>query len=140
MNSGDKLLIGFDMIKPLDVLESAYNDSKGVTEQFNKNILAVVNNELNGNFNRMHFTHKAFFNESASRIEMHLQVNRACSVWIEDIEMKVELEKGDSIHTENSHKFTREMITELAGKAELTVENWYTDPQNWFSVMLMTPA
>ena len=137
MNLGDTLLIGFDMMKPPGILETAYNDSRGITGQFNRNILNVINNELNANFDQSHFDHIAFFNEDSSRIEMHLQVNRDCSVRIDGIDMQVNFDKGETIHTENSHKFTREMIERMAGQSGLSVQNWYSDSRGWFSLVLM---
>ena len=73
LNSGDRFLLGLDMLKPVHILEAAYNDSQNVTAEFNKNILLVLNRELGANFRTDDFDHLAFFNESLERMEMHLQ-------------------------------------------------------------------
>ena len=135
----DTLLIGFDMVKSRETLEAAYNDSQGITSRFNKNVLNVVNKELNADFDPACFNHKAFFNRAKSRIEMHLEANRSCSVVIRDMDMQVEFRKGETIHTENSHKYTREMIEDMADRAGLLICDRYTDSNEWFSLVLMEP-
>ncbi len=137
MSSYDTLLVGFDMVKEIDVLEKAYNDSKDITAQFNKNVLSVVNNELNADFDQSHFDHLSFFNGDLARIEMHLRANRDCSVRIRDIGLKVDFQKGDTIHTENSHKFTSEMIENVSLRAGLRIQEWFADSRKWFSLVLM---
>jgi len=137
MGPDDTLLVGFDMVKELDVLEKAYNDSQDITGQFNKNVLSVINSQLNADFDQSHFDHLAFFNGDLARIEMHLRANRDCSVRIRDIGLKVDFQKGDTIHTENSHKFTKEMIDYMAFRAGLCIQEWFTDSRKWFSLVLM---
>lgn len=135
----DKLLIGFDMVKPREMIEAAYNDSKGVTSEFNKNILNVLNRELNADFDLSQFDHIAFFNEDESRIEMHLRANRDMVVKLESIDMQLEIKKGETIHTENSTKFTNQAIETIAEKAGLSVHRWYSDSNQWFSLVIMCP-
>ena len=137
MESSDTLLIGFDMVKDKRTLEAAYNDSQGVTAEFNKNILNVLNSELDSDFNPSHFDHLAFFNEAHNRIEMHLRANCECSAKLESVGMEVEIKKGETVHTENSRKFTRTDIRNLSGEAGLTIQNWHTDDSGWFSVLVM---
>jgi L-histidine N-alpha-methyltransferase len=108
MKPDDRLLIGFDMVKAREIMEDAYNDLKGITAEFNKNILNVLNNELNADFDLSHFDHVAFFNEDHGRIEMHLRANRDVTVKLKSINLETALKKGETIHTENSRKFTRE--------------------------------
>jgi len=91
MGPGDRFLLGIDMIKPAGILERAYSDSKGLTAEFNKNILNVVNRELNGDFDLSHFDHVAFYNPDKDRIEMHLRANRGLSVEINGLRMRVSM-------------------------------------------------
>jgi L-histidine N-alpha-methyltransferase len=101
------LLVGFDLIKPVTILEAAYNDPEGVTEAFNKNILEVVNREVDGNFDPAHFDHLAFFNGEESQIEMHLVARRPMAVNLKAVGLELEIELGETILTEISRKFTR---------------------------------
>ena len=137
MKPDDRLLVGFDMVKTRETVEVAYNDSMGVTAEFNKNILNVVNNGLNANFDPSHFDHLAFFNEDHDRIEMHLRANRDISVKFESIDLEIKFKKGETIHTENSRKFTKKSIGDLASRAALSIQNWYSDPAGWFSLVVM---
>lgn len=137
MREDDKLLIGFDMVKAQSALEAAYNDSQGVTRDFNKNLLNVINKELNADFDTANFAHLAFFNRTESRIEMHLEANCDCCVRVKGLEMDFEFSKGETIHTENSHKFTHEAISDMARDSRLSIEEWYSDPNDWFRLVLM---
>ena len=139
MRSDDSLLIGFDMVKPRGTVEAAYNDSQGLTAEFNKNILNVVNSELNANFDPSCFDHLAFFNEAHNRIEMHLRANRNFSVNIKSINLDVEFSEGETIHTEDSRKFTGAGIEQVARESSLSIRNWYTDSNDWFSIIEMIP-
>ena len=105
------LLIGFDLPKDRETLIAAYDDSKGITAAFNKNILRRINRELDANFNLNAFQHKAFFNEHESKIEMHLVSLKNQEVGISGT--KVRFKEGESIHTENSLKYTIESFREL---------------------------
>ena len=133
----DRLLIGFDMVKSRETLESAYNDAQGTTSEFNKNILSVLNNELNADFDSSCFDHLAFYNDEHDRIEMHLRAKCDFSVNIESIGEQIEFHEGETIHTENSRKFTRKSIEDMARQANLNVENWHSDPNGWFSIVEM---
>ena len=135
MKRGDGFLFGLDMIKPKEVLEAAYNDSQGTTAEFNRNILRVINRELNANFCSSFFDHVAFFNRERERVEMHLKTRKDISVDISDLDLTVELKKGEMIHTEICRKFTRESAGRMISAAGLTVAKWYTDPKGWFSLV-----
>ncbi len=137
MKPKDTLLIGFDMVKPRSIVEAAYNDAQGVTAEFNKNILRVVNKELHADFNPASFDHLAFFNEHYSRIEMHLKANRDLAVRVDALDMILKINEGETLHTENSRKFTKETIERMAGLAGLTIQEWYHDSDRWFSLVLM---
>ena len=135
MMPGDRFLIGLDMIKEKRVLEAAYNDAQGVTREFNKNILHVVNRELHANFDTNVFEHLAFYNREKEQGEMHLQVNQKTTVEINDLDLTVEFEKGETIHTEICRKFSEESAQKMFSTAGLTVEQWFTDPKGCFSLV-----
>ena len=139
MKPDDRLLIGFDMVKAREIMEDAYNDSKGITAEFNRNILNVLNKEMDADFDPSHFEHVAFFNEDHDRIEMRLRANRNITVKLNSINLETALKKGETIHTENSRKFTRESIEDLASRGGLSIQNWYSDPSEWFFLVVMVP-
>ena len=140
MGPEDRFLIGLDMIKPKNILEKAYNDAKGITAQFNKNILNVVNRELNADFNGDHFDHIAFFDEKQGRVEMHLKANRNVSVEIGKLGLNVPFEKNETIHTEICEKFSRESAKRMAREAGLEIKKWFTDSRGWFSLIVLARA
>ncbi len=140
MQKRDMLLVGFDMLKPEATLEAAYDDAQGVTSEFNKNILRVINRELGADFKPSHFDHVAFFNRDKDRIEMHLRANRNTTVSIDDLEMELNIDKDETIHTENSCKFSRQGVKELVKKSGLKIQNWYSDEKGWFSLTELTLA
>ena len=131
------VLIGIDLVKERQVLLDAYNDKAGVTAAFNKNLLQRINNELNGTFNLDNFSHESRFNEQHSRIEMHLVSNCTQSVIIND--QQIDFIEGESIHTENSHKYTLESFKQLAAQANLTLEQTWQDDSNYFALCLLRP-
>jgi L-histidine N-alpha-methyltransferase len=138
MGPCDRFLLGIDMIKPADILERAYNDSRGVTAEFNKNILNVVNRELDADFDLSHFDHVAFYNADKERIEMHLRANRRLSVQIDAFSIRISMEKGETIHTEVCGKFSRESAVAMVEEAGLRIDRWYSDPLGWFSLLELT--
>lgn len=135
MLKNDTLLIGFDLVKSESVLHAAYNDSKGVTEQFNKNILNVVNHILDSDFCLNDFDHLAFYNRERTRIEMHLVANKKIVVTSPFFEQALTFAKGQRIHTENSHKYTFMSIQELTKGTELVLKKIHTDKKNWFALV-----
>jgi len=135
MHSDDLLLLGFDMVKSKEVLEKAYNDSKNITERFNKNILNVVNSYIGTDFDPDTFEHVAFYNERFYRIEMHLKALKDLEILCPSLPTNIYIKKGETIHTENSHKFTDENINNLASGAGLEIQNIYTDKNKWFSLV-----
>ena len=110
MRAEDRLLIGFDLVKDRDILFAAYNDAAGVTADFNKNLLARINRELGGDFDLDQFTHDVCFVEEHARIKVGLISRSRHSVYIEALEQSVEFEKGEYIHTSDSHKYTEQRI------------------------------
>lgn len=135
MGRGDRFLLGIDMIKPAEVIELAYNDSMGVTAEFNKNILNVLNRELNADFAPSHFEHVAFYNAGKEQVEMHLRANRSVSVKINGLGIRVFMEPGETIHTEICGKFSRESAEAMTEKAGLRIDRWYSDSKGWFSLV-----
>ncbi|NLA38999.1 MAG: L-histidine N(alpha)-methyltransferase [Methanomicrobiales archaeon] len=134
MREGDRFLIGLDLVKPIPVLEAAYNDAAGVTAAFNKNVLAVINRELDADFDPGRFEHHAFFNKNLEQIEMHLVASEAMMVRIPALSLPVEFEQGETILTEISRKFTREGSGRFFEAAGLAVERWFSDPKGWFAL------
>ena len=126
------LLIGVDLQKDRAVLEAAYNDAAGVTARFNLNLLVRLNREFGADFHVDAFEHVAFYTEEAGRIEMHLRAREPQAVTIAG--HRFEFRQGETIHTENSHKFTKEGFRELAGRAGFEVCRAWTDEREWFSL------
>jgi L-histidine N-alpha-methyltransferase len=134
MKPNDELLLGIDRVKDKTLLENAYNDSKQITSAFNKNILSVVNILLLTNFNAVKFDHLAFYNEKDSRIEMHLIARENMEISSPHLKEIIRIKKGENIHTENSHKFTDEHISEIVRQTGLHIKNVYNDKNEWFSI------
>jgi len=134
MKKGDALLLGMDLVKPQPILHAAYNDEQGLTEAFNKNILLSVNDIINSNFNPDEFKHLAFYNNNMSRIEMHLVANTDISIGSPFFPEDLVFKRGESIHTENSHKYTDTDIREFARAAGLDHKNTFTDKNSWARV------
>ncbi|MBM7060634.1 L-histidine N(alpha)-methyltransferase [Pseudomonas sp. UL073] len=126
------LLIGVDLVKDRQVLEAAYNDEAGVTAAFNLNLLERIRRELDSDIDPKRFVHHAFFNERESRIEMHLISPQAQQVRIES--QRFSFAAGESLHTENSYKYTTASFCDLAGTAGFRSVACWTDPQRLFSV------
>ena len=134
MKSSDRLLVGFDLVKDKKILEEAYNDRKGITAEFNLNILQRINNELGSDFHIDRFEHSAVFNDKESRIEMYLIAKQKMEVAIKRIGETISFEKGERILTENSYKFNYEMINKLAEDSEMEFSDYYTDEKKYFSL------
>ena len=130
------LLIGVDLQKDVDVIERAYNDSEGVTAEFNLNMLRNLNGTFGSDFDVNAFEHEATYDESEDRIEMRLISTRDQSVQIGD--ETIEIEKDEAILTEYSHKYTLEGFAAMARKAGFEVERVWTDPERLFSVQYLT--
>jgi L-histidine N-alpha-methyltransferase len=140
MGKDDRFILGADMVKPREALERAYNDEKGVTADFNKNILHVINRELGADFDPDLFEHVAYFNEPQSRVEMRLRSLERQEVRIESIDLRVHFSKGETILTEICRKFTREGLVEMADKAGLKTLGFFTDPKEYFCLVELTKA
>jgi L-histidine Nalpha-methyltransferase len=132
----DYLLLGTDLVKDPAVLKAAYNDPEGVTAEFNRNVLHVINRELGGNFVADQFEHVAFFDSKHEWVEMRLRALEACSVEIDGLGMLVEFEAGEELRTEISAKFTRERLEADYRSAGLAIMHWFTDDDQLFALSL----
>lgn len=138
--SGDHFLLGIDLVKPVSVLEAAYNDRAGVTAEFNRNVLRVINRELDADFVPERFDHVAFYNREQSQIEMHLRARDAHQVAIHKLPLTVSFAASETIHTEISRKFTRDEIDATLHAAGFHLIEWYTPANNYFALALSRAA
>jgi dimethylhistidine N-methyltransferase len=140
LQPGDALLLGVDLApgeqKSVATLLSAYDDASGVTAAFNRNILTRLNRELGADFDLSRFAHRARWNEGCSRIEMHLESLAAQTVHVAG--KRISFNEGETIHTENSHKFTDASIEELLTNARFTPTRTFHSPTHSFAVTLAT--
>ena len=137
LNKGDALLLGADLKKDPAVLEAAYNDALGVTSAFNLNVLARINRELNGTFDLRAFSHHAFYNESAGRIEIYIKSLIDQRVRIEKLDLEIAFGEGELIHTENSYKYDINGIRALAAQTGFELSHTWLDSQERFSSNLL---
>jgi L-histidine N-alpha-methyltransferase len=135
----DRLLLGTDLVKPPEVIEAAYNDSAGITADFNRNVLRVINRELDGDFDPEAFEHVAFFDPRHQWIEMRLRARTPQTVTVAGLGLRVEFEAGEELRTEISAKFTRPKLETDFRAAGLRLEHWYTDPEELFALSLAGP-
>lgn len=135
LKSNNFLVIGVDLKKDKSILEKAYNDSEGITAMFNKNIFNNLNNKYGSNFDEKKFEHKAFFNSEKSRVEMHLisKVNHSVKIFDE----KINFIMGESIHTENSYKYTYQSFQVLVESAGYKIQNFYSDEKSYFGIFIL---
>jgi dimethylhistidine N-methyltransferase len=136
LRSGDALLLGTDLAKSSKILVPAYDDAQGVTAQFNKNMLARLNRELEADFDLDAFKHIALWNKPCSRMEIYLESIAKQSVFIPAIDMDVHFEAGERLHTENSYKYTDEMVRSILRESGFKLERTWSDPKRWFGVHL----
>jgi len=140
IEAGDRVLLGIDLAKSPEALLPAYDDAQGVTAAFNKNILAHINRELGGDFEAENFHHLAKWNPAESRIEMHLQSAISQRVWLAGLGRSFSFRKGETIHTENSYKYTPRMLDSLFRTAGLVSLKSWTDERHWFEMHLLGPG
>ncbi len=140
MNGGEHLLVGTDLVKDRKLLEAAYNDSQGVTAEFNRNILRVLNDGLDADFDPSAFEHVAFFDEDNSWIEMRLRSNGAQRVTIDAVDLELAFADGEEIRTEISTKFTQEAVGRELAAAGLRLQAFFTDEERLFGVALASPG
>lgn len=135
---GDRLLLGADLVKDVATLEAAYDDARGVTAEFNRNVLRVLNRELGADFDVEAFAHRALYDAAHRRIEMHLVARDAQQVCIPDVGV-VALAAGESIRTEVSCKYDRAALEGMLGAAGLELERWMPDDPARFALVLAAP-
>ena len=136
LKAGDALLLGTDMVKDEATLVRAYDDRDGVTAAFNLNILHRLNRELGANFEAGCFRHRARWNRVESRIEMHLESTRDQRVNIPAAQLSVQFAAFETIHTENSYKFTPSTLSALLDDAGFSIDQSWTDPLEWYTLTL----
>ena len=136
----DRLLIGTDLVKDTERLEAAYNDSAGVTAEFNRNMLSVINTNLDADLDPELFEHVAFYDEQAQRIEMRLSARESHTARIAKLAMDVAFERGEEIRTEISCKFTKRVLAREYAAAGLSMVAWHTDGDSLFALSLAGPA
>ena len=134
-NSG-VVIVGVDLQKPKSLLENAYNDPEGYTRAFNLNLLTRINRELGANFDERRFRHRAVYNEEFGRMEMHLVSVVEQQVRIGD--EVIDFQPGETIHTENSWKYTRDGFALLTAQAGFTSHRFFTDERGWFGVFVLS--
>ena len=139
MGGDDRLVIGTDLVKDRAVLEAAYNDREGLTAQFNRNVLRVINVALEADFDPNSFEHVAFFNEADSWIEMRLRANGAQQVRIDGADLEVTFADGEEMRTEISAKFTREAVERELRAAGLRLDDFFTDGARLFGLAFASP-
>lgn len=132
LSPGDYLLIGFDLKKDIPIMERAYNDEAGVTEEFNKNLLHRINNELGGDFNPDDFYYHSFFDPRLGAITSYLVSTRKQDVYIRAIDTLVEFREWEPIHTESSFKYTFSLIEQMAAQSGFTIQENFCDHRGFF--------
>jgi L-histidine Nalpha-methyltransferase len=137
---GDALLLGTDLVKDEATLVAAYDDAAGVTAAFNKNVLTVVNRELDADFDPAAFDHVAVWDRAHEWIEMRLRARRAHTVKIRGVDLAVSFTEGEDLRTEISAKFREQGLRTELTRAGLTPTHWWTDPAHRFALSLSTPT
>ena len=138
MKSGDLFLLGLDLTKDETVLEKAYNDSQGITAQFNLNVLSRINSELGGNFDTSKFVHHAVYNEKQNKIELYLRSLSKQTVEIPNADLMLEIDEDELIHTENSHKYTISQIKQMFTITGYQIKDMWNDDNRYYSLVLLS--
>jgi L-histidine N-alpha-methyltransferase len=139
MEPGDRFLMGVDLRKDVARIEAAYNDARGVTAEFNRNMLRVLNHELGADFDPLAFDHRAFYEPVAHRIEMHLVSREPQLVTVPGVGT-IHFEAGESLRTEISCKHDRESVAQLFEAAGLEIQAWRSDPDALFALVVGAPT
>jgi L-histidine Nalpha-methyltransferase len=132
----DYLLMGTDLVKDPRVLRAAYDDAQGVTAEFNRNVLRVLNRELDADFDPQDFDHVALFDREHEWIEMRLRARRELTATVGALDLEVRFDAGEELRTEISAKFTPERLEGDLAAAGLVLERWMTDPEDLFALTL----
>jgi L-histidine N-alpha-methyltransferase len=139
MTEGDALLLGADLVKDVDRLVAAYDDAQGVTAEFNRNVLHVINRELDADFAPDAYKHIARWDPANEWIEMRLRARGPQTVSIGQLDLRVDFAAGEEMRTEISAKFRRAGLERELDAAGLALEEWWTDPARDFSLLLARP-
>ncbi|MHB8657224.1 MAG: L-histidine N(alpha)-methyltransferase [Solirubrobacteraceae bacterium] len=140
LGPADRLLLGTDLVKAPQVIEAAYNDAEGITAEFNRNLLHVINRELAADFSPEAFEHIAFFDRRHEWVEMRLRACRPCTVLIGELNLRVEFAAGEELRTEISAKFTRDRLEQDYAAAGLALDVFFTDEHRLFALSLARRA
>jgi len=140
MHDGDTLLIGFDLVKDVGRLRAAYNDARGVTAAFNRNVLRVLNRELGADFVPERFDHVALWDETNAWIEMRLRSTVDQRVFVRELDLEVFFGAGEQMRTEISAKFTRDRVEAELADCGLLLSTWWTDAAGDFGLALAERA
>jgi dimethylhistidine N-methyltransferase len=136
LQPGQFFLLGVDLQKPVEILEAAYNDSQGITAAFNLNMLAHLNRKFSANFQLEQFQHQAFYNCQVNQIEMHLVSQIDQTIEFAALDFALTLQAGETIRTEISRKFNLAHLSQELAQHQLAPCHTWTDPQQWFGLML----
>ncbi len=136
LEPGDRILLGTDLVKGRERLEAAYDDSEGVTAEFNKNVLHVLNRELGGDFDPDAFEHVALYDADAARMDIRLRSRAEQTVRLDGLDLTVRFTAGEEMRTEISSKFTRERLEDVYLEAGLQPDGWFTDAAGDYALSL----
>lgn len=136
LEPGEWLLLGTDLVKDPATLVAAYDDSAGVTAEFNRNVLRVINRQLGADFDVDAFSHVAIWDAENEWIEMRLRADRAMQVLIPEVHLEVDFAEGEELHTEISAKFNQQRVEAELAKAGFTPATWWTDTEARFALSL----
>lgn len=140
LEADDAFLLGVDLVKPVETLIKAYNDSAGVTAEFNRNMLHVLNRELDADFDVDAFEYVARWDAAQACIEMSLRATRSMRVRLAALPLDIEFEAGEELHNEIACKFTRGTVTGIFNASGLMLDGWFTDPAHWSALALARPT
>jgi L-histidine Nalpha-methyltransferase len=139
LGPGDSLLLGADLVKDHGRLEAAYDDAEGVTAEFNKNVLRVLNRELGADFDLDAFEHVARYDAEEARMDIRLRSLAEQTIRLEELDLTVEFEAGEEMRTEISAKFTRERLEAVYAESGMAMSGWFTDPAGDYALSLARP-
>ncbi len=136
LRPGDALLLGVDLVKPVAILQAAYDDAAGVTAEFNRNVLLVINRMLDADFDPARFAHVAEYNPAREQIEIRLRARVAHRVRIAALDLEIAFAAGETIHTESCRKFRRQGVETLLRSAGFGAVDWFASPGDAFALAL----
>jgi L-histidine N-alpha-methyltransferase len=139
LGPGDRILLGTDLVKERGRLEAAYDDASGVTAEFNKNVLRVLNRELGADFDLEAFEHVARYDPVEARMDIRLRSLTEQTIWLEGLDLTVSFAAGEEMRTEISSKFTYERLAEVYEEAGLAIDGWFTDTDCDYALSLARP-